>query len=29
MPKFAKLILACLLCLAVGGGVIWLVRALF
>jgi hypothetical protein len=29
MPKFAKFILACLLCLAVGGGVIWLVRALF
>jgi hypothetical protein len=29
MPKFAKLVLACLLCLAVGGGVVWLVRVLF
>jgi hypothetical protein len=29
MPKFAKLILACLLCLAAGGAVIWLVRSLF
>lgn len=29
MPKFAKLVLACLLCLAVGGGVVWVVQALF
>jgi hypothetical protein len=29
MPKFAKLVLACLLCLAVGGAVIWLIGALF
>lgn len=26
MPKFAKILLACLLCLAVIGGVVWFVR---
>jgi flagellar biogenesis protein FliO len=28
MPKFAKIILACLICLAVVGGLIWLVQRL-
>ena len=29
MPKFAKILLACLICLAVAGGVIWLIQRLF
>ncbi len=29
MPKFAKILLACLICLAVAGGVIWLIQSLF
>jgi len=29
MPKFVKIILACLICLAVAGGVVWLIQALF
>ncbi len=28
MPKFVKILLACLICLAVAGGVVWLVGAL-
>jgi hypothetical protein len=28
MPKFAKIFLACLICLAVAGGLIWLIRRL-
>jgi len=28
MPKFVKIILACLICLAVAGGLIWLVNTL-
>ena len=28
MPKFAKILLACLICLAVVGGLIWLVQRL-
>jgi hypothetical protein len=26
MPKFVKIFLACLICLAVAGGVIWLIQ---
>jgi hypothetical protein len=29
MPKFVKLILACLICLAVVGGVAWLIQSVF
>jgi len=29
MPKFAKILLACLICLAVAGGLIWLIQQLF
>jgi flagellar biogenesis protein FliO len=29
MPKFAKILLACLICLAVAGGLIWLIQRLF
>jgi len=29
MPKFAKILLACLICLAAVGGLIWLARRLF
>jgi hypothetical protein len=28
MPKFAKILLACLICLAVAGGLIWLIQRL-
>jgi hypothetical protein len=28
MPKFVKLVLACLICVAVGGAVIWLIQRL-
>lgn len=28
MPKSVKILLACLICLAVAGGAVWLVRAL-
>ncbi len=28
MPKFAKILLACLICLAVAGGVVWLIQRL-
>ena len=28
MPTFAKIILACLICLAVVGGLIWLIQRL-
>jgi hypothetical protein len=28
MPKFAKILLACLICLAVVGGLIWLIQRL-
>jgi hypothetical protein len=28
MPKFVKILLACLICLTVAAGVIWLVRVL-
>jgi len=28
MPKFAKIVLACLICLAVVGGAIWLIQRL-
>ena len=27
MPKFAKIILACLICLAVLGGLVWLIQS--
>jgi len=26
MPKFARILLACLICLAAAGGVIWLIQ---
>jgi len=26
MPKFVKILLACLICLAVAGGLIWLIQ---
>ncbi len=29
MPKFVKLILACLICLALLGGVAWLIQTVF
>jgi len=29
MPKFVKLILACLICLALLGGVAWLIQTIF
>lgn len=29
MPKFAKIILACLICLAVLGGLVWLIQSFF
>ncbi len=29
MPKFVKLILACLICLAVLGGMAWLIQSVF
>jgi hypothetical protein len=29
MPKFVKLILACLICLAVVGGVAWVIQSVF
>jgi hypothetical protein len=28
MPKFAKILLACLICLAVAGGLVWLIQRL-
>jgi len=28
MPKFVKIILACLICLAVAGGLIWMIQRL-
>jgi len=28
MPKFAKILLACLICLAIAGGLIWLIQRL-
>jgi flagellar biogenesis protein FliO len=28
MPKFARIVLACLICLAVVGGAIWLIQRL-
>lgn len=29
MPKFVKLVLACLICLALLGGVAWLIQTVF
>jgi len=29
MPTFVKILLACLICLAVAGGLIWLIQRLF
>ena len=28
MPKFVKILLACLICLAIAGGAVWLIRTL-
>lgn len=28
MPRFAKIVLACVICLTVAGGVIWVIRQL-
>jgi hypothetical protein len=29
MPKFARIVLACLICVAVGGAAIWLIQRVF